>query len=220
MTAISDYIKERGVEEVLHFTSNHGLVGCLEERAVLSRRQLPEHKHLAYVAAPTATMRQEASEFFDKERDWLDYVNLSISEINFRYFNVASTRWHPEGRWWVLLSFRPEILDHDGVFFATTNNVYDLVERGEGIAALQKLFISPVARKLGWFAYRRSRPPHLPTCEQAEVLYPRSLSLNHLQRIYVRTDSEYDIVRGWVNLYGIPSVEVLIVPSKFSGQPN
>lgn len=220
MTTIAEVISARDIEEVLHFTSNHGLVGCLEERAVLSRRQLPEQKHLAHVAAPTAATRQEAGEFFNKERDWLDYVNLSISEINFRYFNVAATKWHPQGRWWVILAFRPEILEHSGVYFATTNNVYEHVLRDAGAAALERLFAGYVRRKGDWGARRANRSSHLPTCEQAEVLYPTRLSLSHLQRIYVRNDEDYDVVRSWVNYYGLPSIEVLVSPDRFNGQPN
>jgi len=220
MTTISEVVASRGIEEILHFTSNHGLIGCLEERAVLSRRRLPEQKYLAHVAAPTAATRQEASEFFDKKMDWLDYVNLSISEINFRYFNVASTKWHPEDRWWVILSFRPEILEHEGVTFTTTNNVYEHVLRSVGVQGLDRLFQTPIARKQDWVARRGARASNLATCEQAEVLYPCSVSLNHLQRIYVRNDVDYDIVRGWVNYYGLPSIEVLISPQKFIGQQN
>ena len=219
--SINDQVEARGIREVLHFTSNHGFVGCLHTGSVISRRQLPSEEHLAFVAAPTAQTRQEAAEFFDKAEDWLDYVNLSISEINARYFRIASTRWHVTGdRWWLILSFRAEILSHDGVYFATTNNVYPFVERGRGEAGFSRLFQTVVKRKPGWDAIRIGRADGLPTCEQAEVLYPRALSLDFLEKVYVRTVEEHDAAVSWLAAYGRQNVVVEVNGPKFVGQPN
>jgi hypothetical protein len=219
---IQEIVDERGISEIVHFTSNHGLVGMLELKKALSRRQLPENDHLAYLAGPTSAQRQEASEFFDKQEDWLDFLNLSISEINYHYFNYAATKWHNQGdRWWAILVFSPEILSHENVFFATTNNVYiEHVKRGRGADGLNQLFVPVVKRKGVWFANRGSRPSHLPTCQQAEVLYPQSLPLTYLRKIYVRTDEEHDIVAGWLRMYGMRDVQVKIEPEKFRGVPN
>ncbi|CAN7161510.1 DUF4433 domain-containing protein [Paraburkholderia hospita] len=222
---MSETIKEvviaRGISEVVHFTSNHGLVGALQVGAVVSRRQLPAENHLAYIAAPTSATRREAEEYFDKNEDWLDFVNLSISEINASYFNFASKKWHVTGdRWWAILSFSPDILSHDGVYFATTNNIYDFVSRQPGASGLEKLFAPSVRRKGSWTAYRRDRAENLPTCEQAEVLYPKRLSLDYLERVYVQNGDDYDLVSGWLNYYKRPDVQVLIDAAKFDGQPN
>lgn len=219
--SISDVVKRRNITEIVHFTSNHGLLGTLEVGAVLSRRQLPEIKHLANLAAPTSAQRQEAMSFFDKKADWLDFVNLSISEINQHYFNVASTKWHVQGdRWWTILAFRPSILEHEGVYFTTTNNVYEYVKRNSGVDGLTALFSPVIPRKPKWAAYRGSRPDHVPTCQQAELLYPHSLSIEDLFRVYVRTDEEHDVVSGWLRFYRRPNIEVVISPEKFAGMPN
>jgi hypothetical protein len=220
VTEIGMIIARRQIAEIVHFTSNNGLVGCLQLGALVSRRQLPAEKHLSYVVAPTAAVRAEESEFFDKDRDWLDYVNLSISEINARYFRFASG-WHQgSDRWWVVLSFDSAILGHDGVYFTTTNNIYPLVRRGEGAAGLDALFGNSIRRKAGWIASRNLRAENLPTCEQAEVLYPYRLSLDYLRKVYVRTDEQHDIVSGWLNLYRRGDVEVVIGDEKFFGVPN
>lgn len=219
---VLDVVSTRGIQEIVHFTSNHGLVGMLELKCALSRRQLPEAKHLAYLAAPTSAQRQEATSFFNKDEDWLDFLNLSISEINFHYFNIAATKWHNSGdRWWTILSFSPTILSHDDVFFTTTNNVYvEHVNRERGASGLVKLFEDRIRRKGDWTAHRGTRPENLPTCQQAEVLYPGRLSLEHLVKIYVRTDDEHDIVAGWLRLYSVNNVQIVIEPRKFKGVPN
>lgn len=214
-------IIDRKIKEIVHFTSNHGLVGTLEMGSVLSRRRLPDVSHLAYLAAPTSEKRQEAAHYFDKAEDWLDFVNMSISEINQYYFHVASTKWHVAGdRWWTILSFSPEILSHYGVFFTTTNNIYEYVKRGQGHQGLAALFDEPILRKNNWYARRGLRAVNLPTCQQAEVLYPQSVSIEYLQRIYVANDEQHDIVSGWLRYYGKSDVEVTIQPEKFSGAPN
>jgi hypothetical protein len=57
-------------------------------------------------------------------------VNLSISRINARLFNISAKNWHRAlDGWWAVLSFDPLILTHDGVVFATTNNAYPGVIR-------------------------------------------------------------------------------------------
>ncbi|OJA47630.1 DarT ssDNA thymidine ADP-ribosyltransferase family protein [Burkholderia ubonensis] len=219
--AIQQIIAQRGITEVVHFTSNHGLVGSLELGATVSRRQLPAQKHLAHILAPTSATRRETEAYFDKKEDWLDFVNLSISEINANYFRFASKRWHIGGdRWWAILSFSPAILTHDGVYFATTNNIYDLVERQAGADGLQNLFAPSVRRKPGWTVTRKSRADRLPTCEQAEVLYPNRLSLDYLEKIYVGTGDDHDCVSGWLSYYKRPNVQVVIDEAKFAGQPN
>lgn len=218
---IEDIVAARGISEILHFTSNHGLVGIFTLGCVLSRRALPGEDHLAHVAAPTSATRQEAASYFDKEQDWLDYINLSISEINRSYFKFASQRWHTTGdRWWVILAFKPSILSLEGVYFSTTNNVYENTSRASGAEGLKALFSDKTDRKPGWTVKRLSRAANLTTCEQAEVLFPNPLELSHLQAIYVANEDHSDLVEGWLAYYKILGVSVIINEGKFLGQPN
>lgn len=220
-TDIEKSIAQRGITELVHFTSNHGLVGILTQGSILSRRALPKEDHLAYISAPTSATRMEAASHFDKKEDWLDYINLSISEINRRYFKFASERWHVIGdRWWVLLSFNTSLLQDDGVYFSTTNNVYENTIRAKGVKGLDALFAESIARKPGWTVRRLGRASRLTTCEQAEVLYPNPLPLSFLERIYVADEDRSDVVEGWLTYYKVTGVSVIIDASKFIGQPN
>lgn len=218
---IADTIQQRGISEILHFTTNRGIIGTLANDALLSRHQLPQEKYLQHVLHVNAASRPESWRGFDKSQNWLDYVNLSISEINRRYFEFSS-KWHKDSDiWWGILAFDPAIMAHDGVFFATTNNAYEpLCIRDSGNAGLARLFQDLVQRKSGWTVSRRGRAAHLTTCEQAEVLYPQRISLESLRRIYVQEGEHQDQVRGWLAEFGLRHVDVVINPVKFQGCKN
>jgi hypothetical protein len=220
--SISDIINLRHITEVLHFTSNNGLLGTIDRGILMSRRQLPEVSHLAYLAAPTSAIRQEGMSHFDKQKDWLDYVNLSISEINTRYFKFAK-RLHKDNqdKWWAILSFSPEIITHEGVYFCTTNNIYEkYVIRMPGATGLNNLFNAKICLKENWTVYRLLRRENLPTCEQAEVLYPSAVSIKFLQKIYVEREEHFDCVNMFLAKYKLNNISVIIDENKFSGMPN
>lgn len=218
---IQTTIDERGIQEVLHFTTNRGLVGTLASRALQSRYRLPEDQYLQHILHVNAAVRPEASAFFDKSDNWLDYVNLSISEINRRYFEV-SERWHADGDvWWAIMSFDAVVMTHHNVVFATTNNSYELCLRERGEDGLNALFAPTIGRKRpSWRAFRGNRSPELPTCEQAEVLYPAAISTEFLRRVYVREEEHQDQVTGWLEEFGLQGVEVIWSPQKFLGNKN
>jgi hypothetical protein len=217
---ISEEIEQRGISEVLHFTTHRGVVGVLATGFIRSRFRLPQDAYLQYVLHVNAAVRSEAAEYFDKSQNWLDYVNFSISEINRRYF-LASQNWHVnKDIWWAIFSYDPIIATHDGVFFSTTNNVYQYCQRGDGAEGLRLLFAERVDRKAGWSAYRGTRPTNLPTCEQAEMLYPQQVSVDFLRRIYVTCGEHHDHVAGWLKEFERPDVEVIISPEKFLGRMN
>lgn len=186
MTSIAEIVEDRRIREIVHFTTNKGLTGILAKGAVLSRKRLPEDEYLEYVFTPNAETR--------KDEAWLDHVNLSISRINTEYFD-HSTRWHPDTDvWWCALAFDPTILSDNDVFFATTNNIYSSCQREPGPAGLEALFAERIERWTGNVAKREDwMPDNLPTCHQAEVLYPGQVALDRLLRVYVATGPHADI---------------------------
>jgi hypothetical protein len=210
---IEDIIRERNIVEVLHFTRNSGLTGSLHTRCVKSRQRLNKDQELEFIFGPNAILRKDVA--------WLDYVNLSISEVNSQFFSAAR-RWHAASAgWWCILSFSAAILTHEGVVFATTNNIYPAVRREIGPSGLQALYANRVA---GIYGNVTIRSPNLPlnftTDEQAEVLYPRELSTEYLQRIYVTTEEDADDVHGQFRGIGHDKVDVVVAPEKFRDAPR
>ena len=218
-------VSEHGISEIIHFTTNRGLLGSLHSKHLLSRPLLSRDKYLRHVLQLNAAVRPEESALFDKSQDWLRFVNLTITEVNRRFLD-ASRRWHPNDIWWCILSFDPAIIGHHGVWFATTNNGYDSCARAQGLLGFDALFVQRIARKRSgfdgrpWSVSRGSRPSHLPTCEQAEVLYPEQLSLDHLRTVYVEEDEHHDTVVGWLSDYGYDDVRVVVGRQKFVGRQN
>lgn len=209
---IAEFVNQRGITEVLHFTTNHGLIGVVASGAVLSRDDLKAEALLSDVHLLNCTVR--------RDEDWTGYVNLSIAAVN-KDFLVSSKGWHPprDGVWWAVLSFSPDLLSDPGVVFATTNNVYhSVVRRAEGLAGLEALYADAVPwGYYGKVAYRSvTMPPDRPTHVQAEVLYPGRVPLQHLKAIYVPEEERLDDVAGLLTaLTGAPNVPVAVRPEVF-----
>lgn len=184
---IEDVIAKRGISEILHFTTNAGLLGVFAVASILPRADLPEEKYLEYVYRPNAAYRKDAA--------WTGHVSLSISRVNTNFFG-ASRNWHSAtDLWWCVVSIDPIILTHDNVVFATTNNIYPACRRATGPAGLEALFAPEVA---GRYSETTRRTPGMPdnwtTDVQAEVLYPRPLPTEFVRRVYVLHDGHADIV--------------------------
>lgn len=217
---IEQYIADTGIKEILHFTTERGLTGCAGSGEVLSRKALNVDQYLSFIASPVSSERREAQETFNKDEDWLDYINLSISEINTNYFNAAKHWFCGEDKWWCIMAFDPIILTHHKVYFTTTNNIYTSVLRIPGLAGLQAMFAETITRWRGNTISRNGRPQNLTTCEQAEVLYPNPLNMNFLRSVYVHNQEQAASIHGTLRSFGFHSVNVIICPEKFLGVPN
>ncbi|APH45467.1 hypothetical protein BMW26_11270 [Microbacterium sp. 1.5R] len=209
---IEDFVAEREITEVLHFTTNHGLIGTVAARALLSRDELNTEDLLSSVKLLNCDTR--------KDPEWTGHVSLSISAVNNDFFGF-SKGWHPprDGLYWVVLSFDPRLLSDAGVVFTTTNNTYEAtVKRGEGPEGLASLYAPAVPYGYYGSVARRypSTPKNQPTHVQAEVLYPGRVDLTALQAIYVPVDDHIDDVRGvLMSLNWAPDVPVEVRPEVF-----
>lgn len=206
---IVDRIAGRGICEVLHFTTNKGLVGILARQLVLSRKKLPEESYLEHVYMPNCRER--------KDPNWIDYVSLSISRINDWMFG-SSKRWHTrDDVWWVVLAFDPSVLADPGVYFSTTNNIYPAALRAPGVTGIDLVFADVVHGRYG-LEHRRqgATPAAWPTDRQAEVLYPQALGIDRLRCIYVAEPEHADIIAGMVVHQQILEVPVRIAPEVFA----
>lgn len=205
---IKNIIDRREIKEILHFTTNLGLLGVLDSGKIKSRHRIKDDQRLEFILKLNTPLVRDGK--------WIDYVNFSISRINSNLFGISSNKWHSD-MWWVILSFDPIILTHPKTTFVTTNNIYPAAQRGQGPASLEPLFANVV---LGRYSTQICRTPEthssVPTCEQAEVLYPGELSTEFLQTIYVSTEEHYDEVHAIISAIGHRTVDVICAPEKFN----
>ncbi len=201
---------EKGINEIIHFTTNAGLLGILTEEAILSNAELKESDTLAFIFWQNSEQRKE------RNQKWLNYVNLSVSKLNQEFFSYSEYRHSGEQLFWVILSFSTQLLDDAGIYFATTNNIYPSCIRGEGIDAFNGMFAPSIEGKFQKTFNRTST--HLSswtTCEQAEILYPNSVPLRYLQKIYVRDVGSRRAVMAQLMALD-KTFEVCIAPEKFT----
>ena len=175
--------RARGITRVVHFTRIKGLVGILASGAVKARSDLPSDAHVKHVYEPNASNRS-------LDRQWHDYINLSVSAINPEMFK-PSQRWHPTDQW-VILEFGPKILGRRGVVFCTTNNIYPSVRRARGLQGFKQMFAEEVPGRYSKTIIRGAKPLHMTTDPQAEVLYPFELPLKHLHKITTSDEDSHD----------------------------
>lgn len=198
--------EQRGITQVVHFTTVKGVVGILAAGAIKSRARVSEDQYLEHVYEPNALFR--------KDTPWLDYVNLSIERINDWMFQT-SAKWHPaEDNPWTMLSFHPRILAHPGVVFTTTNNIYPACERSEGLAGFARMFADTI---LGHYSKPHDRTSKLaawPTDRQAEVLYPGEVSCVNLQRIDVQQERSLETIEGMLGGLGL-NIPIRYAPEVF-----
>jgi hypothetical protein len=187
MSTIAKIIQERNIQEIVHFTTNHGVLGMFADGRLLSRQRLPTNKYLEHVYRPNASVR--------KDPGWIDYISMSISRVNTRFFGYSQGWEREAGTWWAIVSLDPAILTHDGVVFTTTNNIYPSCQRAPGAEGLKAMFAPQVAGLYGKLVKRTSEmPASWTTDDQAEVLYPAELTTSYLRDVYTATDEHADIV--------------------------
>jgi hypothetical protein len=208
---IDEVIQKREISELLHFTTLKGLLGVLGSKKILSREFLKQEDLLEHIA------NFNTPKVMDK--GWEGYVNISISEINRRLFDISINKWDMGKNKWVILGITPEIMKHEGVIFATTNNGYTGVSRDQGADGLEALF-APKVRiyNTGQSEHRGERhSSHNPTCPQAEVLYPKELQTCHLTHIYVMEDEDREDINGYFEFTSHPKIDLMTDPKKFEG---
>jgi hypothetical protein len=199
---------ERGVTEIVHFTTDTGVMGFLVKGALLSRQGVGSDPDLAFIFLNVWPL---------KVPEWAGHISLSISRINRDLFDRAEK--NLPDHWWAVLSFDPEILDHDGVVFATTNNSYvEVCRRAGGVEGFADLF----SQEVPWGHYgsvhtRNSGTPRNWTTDiQAEVLYPTAIPIGYLQRIYVQLADHRRLIKAWCSAFEVAEPDIEVQPEMFS----
>lgn len=209
---IEEQIVQRGIEEILHFTTSNGMLGILSMGKLLAHSLLPKEQLLSHILQINCRDRS-------RDTEWHSYINLSISRVNGSFFDI-SQGWHrTEDIFWCILSFAPEIMTHKGVLFSTTNNAYPKTERAPDGAGLEALFVQSIRQfPTKWVSRNKTLLDSNTTCHQAEVLYPQELSLTHLRKIYVKTVEDQDEVSALFALLRSEfelGVQVIVAPHLF-----
>ena len=215
MTSISieQEITRRGITEVLHFTTNNGLLGIVVSGKLLAHSELPKESLLSHIIQVNCQDRR-------RDTDWHSYVNLSISKINESFFGI-SRGWHStKNLFWCILSFSSEIIAHDNVYFSTTNNAYPLTERGTGLDGFKALF-KPEVRNFQTKVVKRKSDLNMcyTTCPQAELLYPNSLSLEYLNCIYLKSEDDLFEVEAQISVCRpeyLGKIKLVVSPDLFN----
>lgn len=207
---IANFVRERGIQEVLHFTTNSGLTGMIAQQLILSKSLLHEDLYLEHIYKPSCPNRS-------RDADYHSYVNLSITRINSSLFGIAEGNWHRDiDGWWCIVSLSTEILEHEGTIFTTTNNIYPSVRRAVGLNGIQQMF-SPTV--YGRYSAKLDRTPETPanftTCLQAEVLYPNAIPFSYVRCIYFRDHDHADAAKAIFAACSKQPVLCVIDPSKF-----
>lgn len=199
--------RERGITEILHYTSQRGVMGAVMKEAVLSRQQVENDEDVAFIYEGV---------WERKDPDWVDHISLSVSRINLDLYQRSRSRF-PD-YWWAIMSFDVATLDHDGIWFTTTNNTYGPCERGQGVGGFEAMFGSPIEwGHHGSLNVRAtSHPDAWPTDRAAEVLYPTRLPLDFLQKVYVPGEQHRRLVDAWSESFRKPPLPVEINLEPFS----
>lgn len=207
--SIAAFRVQKNIAEIVHFTTNKGLLGTFLTGALLPRSMLAEHDLLEFILKYNAARRTDD--------EWFGRNSLSVNEINDRFWDIQSRK-HGD-IWWCILSFDPVILEHDDVWFATTNNAYPGVKRAKGLEGLERIYADEIEHGWNWPKHTRKGVRECdPTCRQAEVLYPGPLPSKYLRKIYVATETEFVIASSYRPFMkdGPPEgVEVVIAPERF-----
>ncbi|MEX0291094.1 MAG: DarT ssDNA thymidine ADP-ribosyltransferase family protein [Flavobacteriaceae bacterium] len=203
--SIESEVKRRGIERVVHFTTNVGFIGVCDSRLVKARSLLGEDDRLEHILKYNASDRS-------RDREWHDYVNLSISDINHEFFRWS--KGNHDDVFWMCLEFSPEILSHEGVLFTTTNNIYTGVKRNPGLDGFTDMFADRVERWNGNIIKRKSGEAENRTTDYfAEVLYPKQVSLDYLIRITPQHVENYSEIMSIAYGCGVEGLEVSQDPS-------
>ncbi len=206
---ISDIAQQKGVKELIHFTTNSGLLGILAKGGVLPNAHLTKEDTLAFIFKQNSASRKE------RDKRWLNYINLSISKVNNSFFSYSQYIHKDSDVCWIILSFSTDTLNQEGVYFTTTNNIFPSCKRGEGEAAFINMFAPSIEGKFQKkFCRTTQHMPSWTTCEEAEVLFPEFLTLDYLQKIYVPNLDVKRIVIAQLSAFN-SIYEICVAPEKF-----
>lgn len=195
---IQDYVAERGIKHLLHFTRESNLASILE-RGLLQRNEL----------------EGGSARFNDAYRmDRTNAICLSISHPNYKMF-FSLRRDNPEEKW-VVIGISPSVLWTLPCAFCATNAASNAVtaipiNQRMGLTSFQSMFND-------WGEKTRATlgiGNHYPTNPQAEVLVLSSIPTQFI--LGVAADNAVNQQRLQVTY---PGSTIIAMPSFYNGRPD
>lgn len=182
---IRDFIKTRGIEEVVHFTTHAGILGILDSGCLMPNSELKKEKRLEFILKLNNNQR--------KDPQFASYNSMSITEPNRKFFGYSRwTHGSAEDAWWCVLAFSPEIMEQPGVLFCSGNNTWPRTNRQPGVTGLAGMFADRIPGTYNSWVTRTSMPDNVPTSLEAEFLYPGRIPLKFLKRVYFEKQDNAD----------------------------
>ena len=190
--AFKQFIFERGIECLVHFTATKNLYSILEHGKLMSRAKLESLDIEQFDILDYA-------QFTDAVRyDDTNYINLSISSTNSFLFSKFQERTKEDFTiTWCVLKISPIYLYQIDTVFSVTNAASSAAKRQYGISGdfekLKQLFASEL--RINTFngvrpLSRRNLPSKYPTDVQAEVLVKDEINSEYITEICFRNNEE------------------------------
>ena len=197
------YISERGIECLVHFTATKNLYSILEHGKLMSRAKLESLDIEQFDILDYA-------QFTDAVRyDDTNYINLSISSTNSFLFSKFQERTKEDFTiTWCVLKINPIYLYQADTLFSVTNAASSSAKRQFGISGdlekLKLLFNSEL--KINTFngvrpLSRRNLPLKYPTDVQAEVLVKDEIYSDYITEICFRNNEELAQAKAAMNAF-------------------
>lgn len=215
--SIEDFLVERGVQHLVHFTSTFNLLGIFEQGYIYPREKLDVLK--------AVDRHNEIKHFSHMDNDradgYLHYVNTSVSHANFYVLDAYKRRKSDNFDDWCILKLDPFIAAWPGVLFSVCNaSSREAKQYGvrQGLEGLEQLFQKEVSTKKRVFkrVIGMTRDD-IPTDLQAEVLVPNPIAKSKILSVSFESKESLENCRYSFQKFGIKDAvsKFLVAPEDF-----
>jgi hypothetical protein len=203
---IREEAMRRGITRLCHFTPSRNLAYIMRGNVgILATRRLQEDERALY--NPTDLQRHDGLD---------DHICCSIEYLNAWYFDHAKNR-ELLFKDWVVLLIDPRYLWDSGTRFCPRNAAASFGrEVGSGIEAFRAMFAGAVPGEYGrTFVRGDSHLECSPTDDQAEVLIPDRIAIEHLMGVVVssETQARNELVRFRLSGLDSRGIPLIVAPT-------
>lgn len=202
---IREEVMQRGITRLCHFTPSRNLAYIINgDVGILATQRLQEDERSLY--NPTDLQRHDGHS---------DHICCSIEYPNAWYFDHAKSR-ELLFRDWVVLLIDPRYLWEEGTRFCPRNASAGFGRQvGPGIEAFCEMFSGSVPGAYGrTFTRGESHLECSPTDDQAEVLVPDRIAIEHIKGVAVSSDTQArnELVRFRLSGLDLGSIPLMVAP--------